>query len=84
MKKIQMLLLAVLIIGAASAFTTSTVNDLYIFNGSSYELKSQAGGRCTDNSMTHCTYEIIDEPVEPILTTPSNFEPRDVNKVWEP
>lgn len=84
MKKFQALLLAALIIGTASAFTTTRTNDLYILDGDVYRLQSEAGGSCEPNSMTHCTYEIVDDPVEPINTTPSNFTPVDVNKIWQP
>jgi len=82
MKKIQMLLLAVLIIGAASAFTTTTTNDHYVLINGTYVLKSSQQGACVPGEVT-CEYEIVDEPVEPINTTPENFMPLDFNQRWQ-
>lgn len=82
MKKIQMLLLAVLIIGAASAFTTTATNDHYVLINGTYVLKSSAQGFCDDGEET-CTFEIVDEPVAPIYTNPDNFMPLDFNQRWQ-
>jgi hypothetical protein len=76
-----MFLLAALIIGTASAFTATTVNDHYILINGTYVLKSSLDGDCFAGRDI-CTYEIVDEPVAPVYTNPDNFMPIDSEREW--
>jgi hypothetical protein len=82
MKKIQMLLLAVLIIGAASAFTTAVSSDPYVIVDGTFVLKSSVPGDCFETGEA-CTYEMVANPTPPIYTNRDNFIALDQDLHWE-
>jgi hypothetical protein len=82
MKKTQTLLLAFLIIGAGYSFTSSVSNDIYVLTDGMFVPLGNAQGFCVESTGKYCTYEIIDNPVEPIYTNPENFIPLGEDLEW--
>ena len=81
MKKIQLFLLAAMLIGIGSAFTQSrqVADEYFTTNGTDFELKGS--GECINGSY-YCTYNAIVE--NPRLDHPEDFEPVGPSgKLWQ-
>jgi hypothetical protein len=82
MKKIQLFLVAAMIVAAASAFTTKAkvFTEYYTLDGENFAVKGD--GTC-DIGGLYCTYNAIVE--NPALDNPADFEPASTSgHIWSP
>lgn len=86
MKRIKLFLLSAAIVAAGSAFIPAETppGDVYIFDGSAFELKSTQQGTCRDEMESICNYTL--KPThgpEPYVLSDFDYNPNE-QKVWKP